>query len=110
MEVGNAPRARQGRGDPGRRGSGFWSGGGGQELNQRILINSTVFESQSLYLYALKQNSSQLISQIFIESLLCARHVRYVLSLLKIRKIQSLKWKPLTSFGWGSLKFLSVDI
>ena len=27
MEVGNAPGARQGRGDPGRRGSGFWSGG-----------------------------------------------------------------------------------
>ena len=32
MEVGNAPGARQGRGDPGRRGSGFWSGGGGTSL------------------------------------------------------------------------------
>ena len=29
VEVGNAPGARQGRGDPRRRGSGFRSGGGG---------------------------------------------------------------------------------
>ena len=43
VEVGNAPGARQGRGDPGRRGSGFWSGGGGQFSSVQSLSRVWLF-------------------------------------------------------------------